>query len=85
MWNFSATIPEYTGVGKKIKKDSGEINPLEVHRNLRGCILEVNCEALDHFIDPDMGVVITFRKEGTAENWGIDFEIGDIGTSSHWY
>ena len=31
---------------KKFKKDSGEINPLEVHRNTKRCILEVNCEGL---------------------------------------
>ena len=29
---------------KKFKKDSGEINPLRVHRNMRVCILEINCE-----------------------------------------
>ena len=29
---------------KKIKKDSGEINPLGVHRNMKGCIFEVYCE-----------------------------------------
>ena len=28
---------------------------------------------------------IIFRKEGTAENGDIDFEIGDTGTSVHWY
>ena len=27
---------------KKFKKYSGEINPLGVHRNMRGCIFEVN-------------------------------------------
>ena len=32
-----------------------------------------------HFVDPDLRVEIIFRKEGTAENGGIDFEIGDIG------
>ena len=31
---------------KKFKKDSGEINPLRVHRNMRVCILEINCEGL---------------------------------------
>ena len=31
---------------KKFKKDSGEINPLGVHRNMRVCILEINCEGL---------------------------------------
>ena len=38
-----------------------------------------------HFLDPDLKVEIIFRKEGTAENGGIDFEIADIGTSAHWY
>ena len=38
-----------------------------------------------HFVDPDLSVDIIFRKEGTAENRGIDYEIGDIGTSTHWY
>ena len=31
---------------KKFKKDSGKINPLRVHRNMRVCILEINCEGL---------------------------------------
>ena len=38
-----------------------------------------------HFVDPDLKVEVIFRKERTAENGGIDFEIGDIGTSGHWY
>ena len=38
-----------------------------------------------HFVDPDLKVEVISRKEGTAENGGIDFEIGDIGTSAHWY
>ena len=37
-----------------------------------------------HFVDPDPRVEIIFRKEGTAMNGDIDFEIGDIGTSAHW-
>ena len=37
-----------------------------------------------HFVDPDLKVEVIFRKEGTAENGGIDFEIGDIDTSAHW-
>ena len=50
---------------KKYKKHSGEnINPLEVHRNMRGCILEVNSEGLVvvdsilvyHFVNPDLRV-----------------------------
>ena len=31
---------------KKFKKDFGEINPLGVHKNVRGSILEINCEGL---------------------------------------
>ena len=31
---------------KKIEEDSGKINPLKVHRNMTGCILEVNSEGL---------------------------------------
>ena len=38
-----------------------------------------------HFVDPDLKVEVVFRKVGTAENGGINFEIGDIGTSSNWY
>ena len=40
---------------------------------------------VDHFADPDLRVEIILRKEGTAENGGIDFEIGNISTSAHWY
>ena len=29
-----------------------------------------------NFVDPDLKVEINFRKEGTTENGGIDFEIG---------
>ena len=35
---------EYTGLGKNSKKIL--INPLGVHRNMRGCILEISCEGL---------------------------------------
>ena len=38
-----------------------------------------------HFVDPDLKVEVIFKKEGKAENGGIDFEIGDIGISAHWY
>ena len=38
-----------------------------------------------HFVDPDVKVEVIFKKEGTTENGGINFEIGDIGTSAHWY
>ena len=34
---------------------------------------------------PDLRVEIIFRKEGTAKNGGIHFEIGEKGTSAHWY
>ena len=78
---------------KKFKKDSGEI-PHRIHRITRGCILKVNCEELGWlptvclftcFPDPNLGVEIIFRNEGTAENSGIDDEIGDIDISVHWY
>ena len=36
-----------------------------------------------HFVDPDLRVEIFFNKEGTAENGGIDFELGVLGTSGH--
>ena len=38
-----------------------------------------------HFVDPGWRVFVIFRKERTAENEEIDFEIGDIGTSAHLY
>ena len=38
-----------------------------------------------HFVNPDLRVQIFFKREGAAENEGIDFEIGDIGTSAHLY
>ena len=38
-----------------------------------------------HFVDPDQKVKILFEKEGVAENGGVDFEIGNIGTSAHLY
>ena len=37
------------------------------------------------FVNPDLRVDIIFRKEETAENGDIYFEIGDIGTSAHLY
>ena len=36
-----------------------------------------------HFVDLDLRVEAFFKKEGTGENGGIDFELGDIGTSAH--
>ena len=38
-------FPTYT-FGKKFKIYAGEKNPLGVHRNMRGCTLEVNFEGL---------------------------------------
>ena len=38
-----------------------------------------------HFVDSDLKVETIFRKEGTAENGEIDFEINDTDTSVHWY
>ena len=38
-----------------------------------------------HFVDPDLRVDLRFKKERTAKNGGVDFEIGDIGTSAHGY
>ena len=37
------------------------------------------------FVNPDLRVAVIFRKERTAENGGIDFEMVDINTSVHWY
>ena len=36
-------MKRYTGL-KKFKNYSAEINPLEVHKDIRPCILEVNSE-----------------------------------------
>ena len=33
-----------------------------------------------HFVDPDLWIGIILEKERAAENGGVDFEIGDIGT-----
>ena len=38
-----------------------------------------------HFVYPDLRVEIYFEKEGSAENGGVDFEIGDIDTSAYLY
>ena len=38
-----------------------------------------------HFVNPKLRVDIIFRKERTAKNERIDFEIVDIDTSAHWY
>ena len=52
---------------RKFKKDSGEIKPLGVHRNMTiGNLQFVYC-----FVDPDLRVEIIFRKERTAESGGL--------------
>ena len=38
-----------------------------------------------HFVDTGLRVQVIFRKERTAENKDIDFEIEDISTSAHCY
>ena len=38
-----------------------------------------------HFVYPGLSLEIIFRKERTAENEVINFEIVDIDTSAHWY
>ena len=38
-----------------------------------------------HFVNPYLRVEIIFRKERTAENGTIGFEIGHTYTSAHWY
>ena len=38
-----------------------------------------------NFVHSDMRIGIIFRKEETAENGRIDFEVGDIGTSARKY
>ena len=38
-----------------------------------------------HFVDPGLKVEQFFGKDGAVENGGVDFEIGDIGTSAHLY
>ena len=45
----------------------------------------INSMFVYHFVDNNLRVAIIFRKEGTAENGGIGFEIVDIDTSSHCY
>ena len=38
-----------------------------------------------NFVDNNLRVAIIFRKEGTAKNGGIGFEIMYIDTSAHCY
>ena len=37
------------------------------------------------FVDPDLNVETFFKKDEAAENGGVDFKIGDRGTSAHLY
>ena len=64
---------------KKFKKDSGEINPLWVHGNMRGCILEVYCEKLGWLIDSMFCLPFcwswpegwdNFQKRQNSRKWG---------------
>ena len=45
---------------KKFKKDSRKMNPLGVHRNMRGRILD--SMFVYYFVDPDLRVEIIFRR-----------------------
>ena len=38
-----------------------------------------------HFVDPDLWVDTFLKKDEAAENGGVDFEIGDIGTFAYLY
>ena len=35
-----------------------------------------------HFVNPDLRIEKFFEKEEATENGRVDFEIGDIGTST---
>ena len=35
------------------------------------------------FVEPDLRIEVFFEKDGAAENGGVDFEIGHIGSSVH--
>ena len=64
---------------------------------MRGCILGVNCEGLGwystvcsftiYFVDLDLRIETFFQKDGAQQKmeWGVNFEIGLIGTSAHFY
>ena len=56
---------------KKFNKDSGEIKPLGVHRNM----IISNQQCVYFFVDPDLRMEIILRKEKATESWGIDFKI----------
>ena len=68
----------------------GEIKP---SRN-RGCVLKINPKKtrvvvnrilIYQFVDPDLRVEMFFEKEGATEKGGVDFEVGDTGTSAYLY
>ena len=37
-----------------------------------------------HFVDPGLRVETFFEKDEAGENGGVDFKIGDRGTSEGW-
>ena len=43
----------------------------------------INSMFIYHFVDPDLRTETFFEKDEAAENGGVHFQIGDIGTSSH--
>ena len=45
----------------------------------------INSMFIYHFVDPDLRVETFFQKDEEVKNGGVDFEIGDIGTSAHLY
>ena len=82
IWNLSAAMVGYTGL-RKNSRNSREINPLRVYRNVRVCIRKVNSEG--HLVGSDLRVNAFFEKDGAAEDGGVNFVIGDISTSAHLY
>ena len=72
----------YTGL-RKNSRNSREINPLRVYRNVRVCIRKVNSEG--HLVGSDLRVNAFVEKDGAAEDGGVNFVIGDISTSAHLY
>ena len=38
-----------------------------------------------HFVHPNLRLEIFFEKEGAPGKEEVDFEIGDMGTSTHLY
>ena len=75
LWN----MVEYTDLGK-IQERFWTLSPLEVCSNRQYVCLSF-CWSWHEGWDNYQKIV--FRKDGIAENEGIDFEIGDIGTSAH--